>query len=249
MAGDDVRIRIGQRDEFVGGRAHERRESIAVRVAAQAFDATVGERDVAVAYGNQVDVRTVDTGLVEQAFGTGAAEQHRGRRAAGGLAENHHVVRVAAECADVVPGPLQRGDLVEDAVVDGLTERRVEMADVHKAESAHAVVDGHHDDVVVPGQQAAVVGASGTGDIAAAVNPEHHGPFAVVGGRGVDVEEEAVLVGRFHRHLQRRVVAGHLRLRCGGAERHCIVGIGPGWNRFGRLEAQRPDRGARVANA
>ena len=47
----------------------------------------------------------------------GIASSAATRPAAGGLAEHRDLVRVAAERADVVPYPFQRGDLVEQAAV------------------------------------------------------------------------------------------------------------------------------------
>ena len=56
---------------------------------------------------------------VEQTLCGRRAEQRADAHAAGGLAEDRHVVRVAAERGDVVAYPPKRGDLVEDAEVAG----------------------------------------------------------------------------------------------------------------------------------
>ena len=67
--------------------------------------------------------------------------QQRGDRpAARRLAEDRHPARVAAEGPDVVPHPLQRGDLVEQAPVGG------RALDLREALDAQPVVERHHDD-------------------------------------------------------------------------------------------------------
>ena len=137
-------VRQRQRGEGVDGSVLQGGQAVPFRVSAQAADALVGEVDVPLAHGNQVHVGAVDDGLVEQPLGARAAEQHGGGGAAGGLPENQHVVGVAAKGGDVVAIPLQGADLVEQAVVDRGAERRIEMADVHEAKGAHAVVDGDH---------------------------------------------------------------------------------------------------------
>ena len=70
--------------------------------------------------------------------------------AAGALAEQHHVVRVAAELGDVGLHPFQGLDLVQGAPVAGRMLRvlRGELGMGEEAERAHAVVEGNEDDVL-----------------------------------------------------------------------------------------------------
>ena len=77
------------------------------------------------------------------------ADAHR----AGTLAEQRHVVRVAAEVADVLLHPLHAHQLVEQPRV----ARRARVVEREEAERADAVADRHDDDVVGRRQDLAVV--------------------------------------------------------------------------------------------
>ena len=101
------------------------------------------------------------------------------------LAEDGDVLRVAAEGRDVALHPLQRRDLVHQAVVadrlarpGGLGQRRVGEV----AERAQPVVDGHHHHAVA-GEVLAVIDPARAGPVAAAVDPDHHrrAPLAAFG--------------------------------------------------------------------
>ena len=91
-----------------------------------------------------------DDGLVEEALGERGGRQELRAAAAGALAEQHHVVRVAAELGDVGLHPLQGLDLVQGAPVAGRVLRvlRGELGMGEEAERAHAVVEGNEDDVL-----------------------------------------------------------------------------------------------------
>ena len=91
-----------------------------------------------------------DDGLVEGALGERGGRQELRAAAAGALAEQHHVVRVAAELGDVGLDPLEGLDLVQGAPVAGRVLRvlRGELGMGEEAERAHAVVEGDEDDVL-----------------------------------------------------------------------------------------------------
>ena len=76
--------------------------------------------------------------------------------AAAALAEDHHVVRVAAEALDVLVHPLERvTDIQQALVARGGVLLAAQVAQVQVAHEAQAVVAGHHDDI----QRARQVGA------------------------------------------------------------------------------------------
>ncbi len=77
--------------------------------------------------------------------------------AAGRLAEHGDVVRVAAECGDVVPDPAQRGLLVHQTVVADLVVLGVDGRVGEEAEDVDAVVERDEDDAAVPDQRGRVV--------------------------------------------------------------------------------------------
>ena len=87
------------------------------------------------------------------------AHRHPARR----LPCNRHLVRIAAECGDVVVHPAQCGLLVGQPVVADIA-RRAERRVREKSERAEPVVDRDDDDVAAARQPARVV------DVAAAVD-------------------------------------------------------------------------------
>ena len=110
----------------------------------------------------------------------------------GRLSEDGHVVWVSSEVPDVVPHPLQSLDHVLQTVVS----RGVRVLSAQEAQGSQAVVDGHHDHVLVH-QMIGAVGecvsiATGEGS---SVDPHHHGQIVVQGLR-VDTQVETVLVHR-----------------------------------------------------
>ena len=95
---------------------------------------------------------------VEQAVRRGRDEQRAHRVRAGRLAEDRHVVRVAAEALDVGLHPAQRRDLIALAEVRrGVVALAAERAEVAVAERAEAIVDRHDHDVAALAQRSAVV--------------------------------------------------------------------------------------------
>ena len=125
--------------------------------------------------------------------------QHHGHHgsAAGGLAEDHHAFRIAAERRDVVADPLQRRHHVEQSVVAASAVRRFvgKCRMGQEAEDVEPVVDRHYHRAVACQRGAVVEGArAGTAGVPAAVNPEEDGTRFRGLARRPDVQEQAVLV-------------------------------------------------------
>src|SRR5437868_15375290 len=89
--------------------------------------------------------------------------------------ENGHVSVVTTELADVFPHPLQRCDLIQQAIVAQRAfgtlfgERRV----CEPASTPEAVIDGHHDRALL-GEPCTVMSRTRAGGERAAVNPHHY---------------------------------------------------------------------------
>ena len=130
-------------------------------------------------------------GAPEQPGGAGHGQQRADAHRPGRLAEDGDVAGIAAEGADVVPHPLQRGDLVEQAAIG------VSVAEIEEPIGADPVVDGHADDAVA-GETAAVIPGRRTRAVIRehpARDPHHHRlPGRPEVGRP-DVEGQAVLAG------------------------------------------------------
>ena len=95
-----------------------------------------------------VDGRAHGPRLVEQPLRGGSRQKRHDGRAAGRLAEDRDVARVAAERGDVVAHPLERGHLVEQPRVAAALGR-VDPAEVQEAEGPESVVDRHDHHVAV----------------------------------------------------------------------------------------------------
>ena len=144
-----------------------------------------------------------DDGLVEEALGQRRGAQELHAAGTGALAENHHVVRIAAELGDVFLDPFQDLDLVQGAPVAGgvlrILGRDLRMGE--EAERAHAVVESHQDDILRAPVLAVELrlGAPAFAE-AATEDPHGHGELLVhlAGRLGPDVQVEAILaVGGF----------------------------------------------------
>ncbi len=98
-------------------------------------------------------------GAREQPLAQWGDQHHAGIVAAGGLAEDGHVGRVAAELFDVLLYPLEGGDNVHQRVVARSAMRRFggEFRMRQESEQAQAILDGHHDDAVA-GEALAIEG-------------------------------------------------------------------------------------------
>ena len=112
---------------------------------------------------------------VEQARGQGGGEVRMHAQPTGGLAEDRHVVAVAAELRDVALDPPQRGLLVHEPVVArGLVGRFGAQRRVREeAEEPEAVVQ-RDDDRALLDQPRRVVVVALAHDQRAAVQPDHH---------------------------------------------------------------------------
>ena len=133
----------------------------------------------------------------EQPLGAGHREQHADAHRPGGLAEDRHVAGVPAEGSDVLPHPLQRGDLVEQAEVGDA------VAEIEEPLRARTPVDDDTDHPV-PGEAAAVVGRRRADLEHAALDPDHHRQPCSAGIRRPDVEVQAFLGRRGTLHRRER---------------------------------------------
>ena len=168
--------------------------------------------------------------------------------AAGGLSEDGHIVRIAAERLDLPSYPEEGGGLIEEAFVSVCAQDR----GVHPAEHAESVVERDHDDVPGRCQLAAIDSRlrPGTNGVAAAVDPDHDRALALVAGGCPDVEVEAVLgLGLGRDADQIADIARNLALHCGGRELGRVADAVPGIHRLGRSPAQFADRRLGEGNA
>ena len=177
-----------------------------------------------------------------------AADAHGARR----LAEDRHSLRVATERRGVVPHPLERRDLVEQAVVAGRPVLRLggQRLVGQEAERAQPVVDRHQDDAL-PSKRRAVEDERRPMPhlVAAAVEPDHDRPrTSVAGGRRPQIEIEAVLAAvEFAAAPDRGVGTDPLPARRAGLQgrTHAV----PGRRRLRRPPAQVAHRRRGVGNA
>ena len=170
---------------------------------------------------------------------------HEYRQATGRLAGDRHVVRVAAEPADVPLDPAQRRLLVHQPVVARRAARsRRDRRVGEEAEHAEPVVDGD-DDGAVRRELGAVVVAAGVLREAAAMDPHEHRAAAVVAAaqrRRGDVQVQAVLVERPGRHERAR------RLRAARRELGGVADAVPGDRRLRWPPAPVAGRSRRVGH-
>ena len=95
---------------------------------------------------------------MEQALGRGHAHEGGHLAAAAGLAENQHVVRVAAELGNVVMDPLQGHGQVQHAAVGAVGILLAEGGEVEEADDVQAMVDSHDDHIAKLAEVLAVIG-------------------------------------------------------------------------------------------
>ena len=197
-------------------------------------------------------------GSPHHSLGEGRGDDGLNAHAAGGLACQGDLVRVASEGGNVLPHPLQGEDLVQDAVVAGHTlgvfPFQIRVGE--EAEHVHPVVDGH--------QHHAFFGAAFPVELLLraaavherpAVDPEQHrqlgAGFSVC--RGPDVQVQAVLVPRRNHHVVKffpvKLHGGKLRLGAPGGESGAVQRGGPGGVLLGTAEPQFPHRGLGVGHA
>jgi hypothetical protein len=183
-----------------------------------------------------------------------AGGRHRQQRAdfgpAAGLAEDHHIRRIAAEPGDVVADPVQARDEVEHADV----ARRgiflsTDLSEVQIAEDVQAMVDrdDHHVAAtrergsVDPRPGAALLGESAT------VDPEHHRALApVVDAWRPDVEDQAVLIEalRWIRLRRQHLGEAHVLRRLMTVTKRIAHPVPRTWRRWGHETARSSGGGA-----
>ena len=188
----------------------------------------------------------LDGRLVEEGLRGRHGAEARGFGSAAALAEDHDVVRIAAKCADVAMHPLEAVADVEHALVaGGGILLATQIAQEKKAHQAQAMIGG--DDHHIPGarQVAAilVIGTSRSRGEPATMAIKHDRPFAPVGGRGPDVEKEAVL------SRGRLVAALAAGLQGGRTQFESVANTGPGGARRRGFEPVGSSNGAGVRDA
>ena len=107
----------------------------------------------------EVRCAALHDGPMEETLCARRRQERQHTSGAGGLTEDGDVVRVAAECGDVVAHPVQGCDLVDDS---GVGHRSVVIED-EEAECPDAVVDGDDDGVGGGAQPGSVVHRERTG--------------------------------------------------------------------------------------
>ena len=197
------------------------------------------------------DGAALNDGPVEQALGQGAEQQTGHTEGAGGFAAQGDVFGIAAKGFDVFPHPLQRLNLVEEAEVADAAGFLCHGPEGQKAEGAEAVVKGH-DHHAPLGHVGAVeheLGA-GAGGKAAAVDVDVNGAFFPgLGGRGPDVEVQAVLTfsdGAVH---GREIGQNAAELEAFIAEFKAFARADPGRGGLWRTEPQGAHRRSGKGNA
>ncbi len=158
--------------------------------------------------------------------------------------------RIAAERRDVLDHPVERGGLVEQAVISRSVVGRFlgQLRVREKSEHAEPVIAGHHDNALL-GQSFAVVAEfiARAGRETSAKEPEHHAEFFLAGIlRRPHIQIEAVfaiaLVAKHHIRIDARLRAARRKLRA-------IAHAGPvrGRLRFAPAQIAHRRRGKRDA--
>src|SRR5262249_13131527 len=166
------------------------------------------------------------------------------------LAEDQYLVRIAAEDADVVTHPLQRGHEVLLPSVGGVCEiRSTDFGQIKIAQRVQPVIDGHRDDVLTQRQSRAVIAGRAARALikTAAVDPDHDGTLApVIDSTSPDVEVETVFAGiasvgrpKDAEKLSLLLAARTVRLRRVMTEFKRVAHASPRFGRLWRHEAIR----------
>ncbi len=117
----------------------------------------------------------LDDRLLEQALRHRRGEVTAHGESTGGLAEDRHVVGIATECLGVVAHPLQRGNLIGEAVVPRSRVVLGQHVASEEAKRAEAVVDADDHSALRCETVADVVRLmGGAGREPATVEPDHH---------------------------------------------------------------------------
>ena len=168
---------------------------------------TQGRRRIAAAQETAAQTAAaLDDRFRNEALGQRRSHQALDTTSTGALAHDGQVVRIAAESRDVVVNPLDRRQLVINALVSGAAVAILfgqgRMGE--EAQQAEAVIDGHEDDAALcpgfPIESRIIAAAAG---VCATVDPQGDRKFsrrlADRFGRRPDIQEEAVFTGRRQR--------------------------------------------------
>lgn len=163
--------------------------------------------------------------LLEQALGRRRGGQSRHFGAAARLAQNGHVVRIAAKGRDVVPYPLQRQHQVGDAHVGVAADG----AQVHVAHIVQPGIGGNKNAVGVVGEVFAVVDLQFQGGAGLQAAPMDEHQHRLLGGAvqsvGPDVQVQALAFGAEQIRLRGRHKGG-----CGKGI--VVLGLGVALGRY-----------------
>ena len=116
---------------------------------------------------------------------------------------------------------------------------------MHPAEHAEPVVERHDHDIAGDRQPSPIDARlrAGTDDIAAAMDPDHHRPFALVAGRCPDVEVEAIFGLRLSWDADQVAhISAQLALHRRGGEFSCVADFVPRVERLRRTPAKLANR-------
>ena len=126
--------------------------------------------------GRCTQAAALDDRAVKESGGLRGQQQAVDVASSGRLAEDRHVVRVAAEGTDVFLHPAQRFDHVENGEIAGTCHRVGVLAQgcvAKEPERSHAVLDGDDDNSPVADQFGPLIEIGISDRIATAMNPDH----------------------------------------------------------------------------
>ncbi len=177
-------------------------------------------------------------------MGQGRAELGADAHAAGGLAEDRDLGRIAAEGADVALHPCESRDLIAQTVVARAAVAALgrEGFGGEETEGTETVVERHDNHIARPREGCTVVerGVAPPLHEPAPVDEDHHG-VGRASGMGPHVEGQAALVADDG--------SGAAQLGADRAEGRCVEGRVPGGVGSRGREAERSDRGGGVGDA
>ena len=158
-----------------------------------------------------------DQSLVEQAVRRRDLHQIRHLHAAAGLAENGHVLRIAAKEGDIVMNPLQRRYHIRVTSVTGVFIFLTEGGQIQVAQNVQPMIYRNHHRIPLHAHIAAIIGHllnGGTGRVSTPVEPDNNGLFRFpIQCSGPDIQVLAVLVHRpvavRHQQLRGWLILGH----------------------------------------
>ncbi len=132
---------------------------------------------------------------MEQSSSLGHGKERPHAHGARGFTKDCHVVRIASEVGDVLSHPAQRPHGVLNAEGSRTSQLGTDdVTEVREAQHPQAIVETHHDEVVVHGEPLTVVPGrrARSGDERAAVNPHHHRTLGAVAVGCPDIESQTL---------------------------------------------------------